>query len=154
MHTVSFFKYPWLTFTSDLNWSPHTGQNTSKAFKNLVFWDIALHLTNSKTKRHAYEIFIRPALEYPQIMWYPHQIHLINATESVQNRAARFFFCLYWLETKAYMPYRIIETSSSHSAHAIFNVIFFLCALAYSISIRWQIYLPGTMYVCTNPRCL
>lgn len=90
LEKVQTYKYLGVTFSDDLSWNSHIHNVTSGACKTLGVLRRKLYLASRDVKLIAYKTFIRPKLEYASLIWWPHQIYLINILERIQNKAARF----------------------------------------------------------------
>ena len=90
LEKVSSAKYLGITISSNLSWSPHIEDITSKAFSKLAFLQRNISHCPRKTKTLAYQSLIRPKLEYSVGIWDPHTKKDISRLEAVQRKAARF----------------------------------------------------------------
>lgn len=84
-----------LTITEDLRWSSHISHITATALKRLFFIRRRLRLAPIDTKLLAYNTFVRPILEYGNIVWFPFTKQDIAKLEGVQRKAIRFIFNKY-----------------------------------------------------------
>lgn len=92
---VKEHKYLGLIISDDLRWEAHVNHVTSSALRRLFFLKRRLHSAPHPTKLLAYNTFVRPVLEYANIVWFPPTNNLINKLESVQRKAVRFIFNKY-----------------------------------------------------------
>ncbi len=83
-------KYLGATITQDLSWNNHINNITNKANNTLRFIKRNIRTNNIKTKELAYKTYVRPQLEYCNIVWDPWQQTYIHKLEMVQRRAARY----------------------------------------------------------------
>lgn len=90
-------KYLGLVISSDLRWEAHVNYVTSSALKRLFFLKRRLQSAPPQTKLLAYKTFIRPTIEYANLVWFPATNNLIKKLESVQRKAVRFIYNKYSL---------------------------------------------------------
>ena len=83
-------KYLGVTLSSDLQWSKHIQDITSKCSSTLGLLRRYLSGCPIKLREQAYIALIRSRLEYCSAVWDPHLKKDINSVEAVQRRAARF----------------------------------------------------------------
>ena len=83
-------KYLGVTLSSDLQWSKHIQDITSKCSSTLGLLRRNLSGCPIKLREQAYIALIRSRLEYCSAVWDPHLKKDINSVEAVQRRAARF----------------------------------------------------------------
>lgn len=95
IESVKSFKYLGITITNELDWCLHISNIIASANKKLGFFKRHLLKVPPHVRHLAYTSFIRPKLEYASPIWCPYKNYLINALESVQNRAARFIHSAY-----------------------------------------------------------
>lgn len=88
-------KYLGVTFTTKLNWECHINNIYQKALSKLHFLRRKLKNTPPSVKLNAYKTLIRPALEYADIVWAPHQKYLTDKLERIQNLALWFIYSQY-----------------------------------------------------------
>lgn len=79
-----------VTSSDDLSWNYRMHKVTSGACQTLGFLRRKVYLASKNVKLIAYRTFIRPHLEYAELMWWPYHTHLINILERIQNKAAHF----------------------------------------------------------------
>lgn len=87
---VNQHKYLGVTLTSDLNWTQHIDNVSAAALRKLFFLKRSLKLAPTPIKLLAYKTFIRPILEYANVVWFPHTKTNIRKLEAVQRKAIRF----------------------------------------------------------------
>lgn len=92
---VESYRYLGILLTTNLTWSEHILKLVAEASQALGYIRRNLSLSPPTIRKMAYETFIRTKLEYASAIWNPHQSYLIDAIESVQNRAARFITSKY-----------------------------------------------------------
>lgn len=83
-------KYLGVSLTSKLDWTPHINSKVAKANKTLGFVKRNLKNAPEHVRETAYKALVRPQVEYCATVWDPWTADLINKTEMVQRRAARF----------------------------------------------------------------
>lgn len=88
-------KYLGVTLSANLSWEPHIDTVCKKALRKLSFLRRRLRNAPTQVKLNAYKTLIRPALEYADIIWSPHQQHLIDKIERIQKLAVRFIYSNY-----------------------------------------------------------
>ncbi len=86
---VSSSKYLRVTVDGKLSWGPHVAEVTAKAINTLGLIKRTLYHGKPFVKT-AYEMLVRPKLEYTSCLWSPHTQKYINKLEKVQQAAARF----------------------------------------------------------------
>ena len=84
--------HPYLGVTLDrkMNWIPHIHTVVNKATKALNFLSRNIHKTPPHIKTFAYQVFVRPRLEYASQVWSPTTTAGVNRLEAVQRCSARF----------------------------------------------------------------
>jgi len=90
LEVVENCKYLGVTVQSDLRWSKHIQNITTKASRTLSFLKRNLKLRNQHIKETAYFSLVRPQLEYASIVWSPWQRRDVEKLERINRRAARF----------------------------------------------------------------
>ena len=90
LESVQHAKYIGVTISTDLKWNTHIQQTAAKAHKSLCFIRRNLKVQSQAIKERAYQILIRPKLEYCCTVWDPHTYENINSLEKVERRAARY----------------------------------------------------------------
>ena len=82
-----------------INWREHISSTCKKANRTLAFLRRHLSQCPEDIKVKAYEVYVRPTLEYSSNVWDPYQHKYIDQLESIQKRAARFACNQYNRET-------------------------------------------------------
>ena len=90
LSTVSSHSYLGVKLDSKLTWTNHVTDITSKSSKVLVLIKRTHGPCKSEIKQTAYNMLIRPKLEYSSPIWNPHTISQVKSLERVQHSAARF----------------------------------------------------------------
>ena len=75
---------------SKLTWTNHVTDITSKSSKYLGMIKRTLGPCKPEVKQTAYNMLIRPKLEYSSPIWNPHTFSQVKSLERVQHSAARF----------------------------------------------------------------
>ena len=88
--TVSSHSYLGVKLDSKLTWTNHVTDITSKSSKCLGMIKRTLGPCKPEVKRTAYNMLIRPKLEYSSPIWNPHTFSQVKSLEIVQHSAARF----------------------------------------------------------------
>ena len=99
-HQYSLFGHPLSKVTSHENlgvkldskfsWAKHITEITTKSSKVLGMVKITLGPCKPEVKDTAYNMLVRPKLEYASPIWNPHISSQINRLERIQHYAARF----------------------------------------------------------------
>jgi hypothetical protein len=78
-----------ITLSSNLKWTPHISNITSKA--NIISYNIIRSFSTSNILlfSNLYKTYIRPILEYNTVIWTPHLIGDINRVENIQRKFTR-----------------------------------------------------------------
>ena len=87
---VNSHPYLGVKLDSKLSWTPHIDCMVGKATRSLNFLSRNLYNCPSHVKEAAYNIYIRPQLEYASPVWSPQYLSHINKLEKVHAKAARF----------------------------------------------------------------
>jgi hypothetical protein len=87
--TVTEHKHPGLQLSDDGNWNKHIDMITKKAFSRVNILRKFKFILDRKTLEIIYITFIRPLLEYADVVWDTKTQILINKLENVQVEAAR-----------------------------------------------------------------
>jgi hypothetical protein len=92
LESVSSAKYLGITVQSNLKikWDKHINDITSKGNKALGFLKRNQKTSNQQIKTQAYQVLVRPKLEYSCSIWDPHTSESIRNILMVQRRAARY----------------------------------------------------------------
>lgn len=83
-------KYLGITLTSDLRWDTHIANVTAAALRKLFYLKRRLRIAPAPAKLLAYTMFVRPVLEYANVVWFPYTLSGISKLEAVQRKAIRF----------------------------------------------------------------
>jgi hypothetical protein len=88
---VTNHKHLGLTLSADLTWSEHVKEITKKASKLLNYLNPLKMYLDRRTLEQAYTSFIRPILEYGDVVWDTTKPddHTLDSLESVNANAAR-----------------------------------------------------------------
>ena len=86
---VSEHKHLDLTISNDGNWGKHVDLITKKAFTRVNITRKFKFILDRRTLEKNYLTFIRPLLEYGDVVWDCKTVYLTNKLESVQADAAR-----------------------------------------------------------------
>ena len=89
LQRVDSAKYLGVEITSNITWSKHISQVTTKANRTSAFIQRNMRNCPKSIKNACYKSLVRPILEYASVVWDPHQQNDIQALEAVQKRAAR-----------------------------------------------------------------
>ena len=81
---------PGVTVNTKLSWQPHINKVQNKARKTLGLLKRTLHAAPPQVRQTAYEVLVRPTLEFATCAWAPHTKTAIHTIERVQRSAARF----------------------------------------------------------------
>ena len=87
---VESHPYLGITIDSKLSWSKHIHTTTSQCARTLGLLKRTLHPATPKVKETAYNMLIRPKLEYAIVAWNPHKQNKINTLEKIKRSTARF----------------------------------------------------------------
>ena len=90
LQNVNEAKYLGIVIDSKLNLNKHIDLVCKRVNNILAFLKRNISSCNSKIKDDAYQIYVRPILEYAVCSWAPHTRCNIDKLESVQRRVARF----------------------------------------------------------------
>ena len=90
LSTVSSHSYLGVKLDSKLTWTNHVTDITSKSSKVLGMIKRTLGPCKPEVKQTAYNMLIRPKLEYSSPIWNPHTISQVKSLERVQHSAASF----------------------------------------------------------------
>ena len=89
LETVDTHKHLGITFNSNLSWKQHVDNISITANKKVVLLCKLKHLLDRKTLLTMYLSFIRPTLEYANVVWVNCTDNDCDQLESIQRRAAR-----------------------------------------------------------------
>ena len=87
---VESHPYLGITIDSKLSWSKHIHTTTSQCARTLGLLKRTLHPATPKVKETAYNLLIRPKLEYAIVAWNTYKQNNIDILEKIQRSAARF----------------------------------------------------------------
>ena len=90
LETETSTKYLGVTLQNDLKWNKHIDNIIANASRQLNFLIRNLKVASPKIKERAYQLLVRPKLEYNSCTWNPHHQSQIHQLEMVQRRAARY----------------------------------------------------------------
>ena len=91
IYRVNSHQYLGVTIDAKLSWSKHNIQGTaSKSAKTLGLLKRTLYPAKPKVREAAYNMLVRPKLEYGSIAWSPHTQNNIDTLEKIHRSAARF----------------------------------------------------------------
>ena len=90
LSTVSSHPYLGIQLDTKLTWTNHITDITSKSSKVLGMIQRTLGPCKPNVKETAYNMLVRPKLEYASPIWNPHTTIQIKHLEKVQHCAARF----------------------------------------------------------------
>ena len=82
--------YLGVTINTKFSWQPHINKVQNKASKTLGLLKRTLHAAPPQVRHTAYEVIVRPTLEFAACAWAPHTKTGIQTIERVQRSAARF----------------------------------------------------------------
>ena len=87
---VASHTYLGVKLDSKLSWAKHITEITSKSSKVLGMVKRTLGPCKPEVKDTAYNMLVRPKLEYASPIWNPHKSSQISRLERIQHYAARF----------------------------------------------------------------
>ena len=90
INMISEHKHLGLTISNDGNWGKHVGLITKKSFTRVNIMRKLKFILNRRTLEKMYLTFIRPLLEYGDVVWDCKTVYLTNELESVLAEAAGF----------------------------------------------------------------
>ena len=79
-----------VTTNNKISWQPHINKVQNKASKTLGLLQRTLHAAPPQVRQTAYEVLVRPTLEFATCAWARHTKTGIQTIERVQRSAARF----------------------------------------------------------------
>ena len=82
--------YLGVTINTQLSWQSHINKVQNKASKTLGLLKTTLHTAPPQVRQTAYEVLVRPTLEFATCAWPPHTKTVIQTIERVQRSAGRF----------------------------------------------------------------
>ena len=92
---TSSHKYLGVTITSDMSWNQHIANIRSKACSTLGIIRRNLGPCSQAIKLKAYQMLVRPQLEYAAAAWNPYLAKNNYSLESVQRQAVRYILSVY-----------------------------------------------------------
>ena len=87
---VASHSYLGVKLDSKLSWAKHITEITSKSSKVLGMVKRTIGPCKPEVKDTAYNMLVRPKLEYASPIWNPHKSSQISRLERIQHYAARF----------------------------------------------------------------
>ena len=87
--TVESHKHLGLTFTNDLSWHEHLNSIKTKAWHGINVMQKLKFQLSRKSLQIIYVSFIRPLLEYADVVWDNCTQYEANELEKIQHEAAR-----------------------------------------------------------------
>ena len=84
-----------VTIDAKLSWSKYIQSTASKSAKTLGLLKRTLYPAKPKVKEAAYNMLVRPTLEYGSIAWNPHSQTNIDTLEKIHRSATRFIVGLH-----------------------------------------------------------
>ena len=90
LHLVSHRDQFWDLYSTRKAWAKHITEITTKSSKVLGMVKRTLGPCKREVKDTAYNMLVRPKLEYASPIWNPHTCSQINRLERIQHCAARF----------------------------------------------------------------
>ena len=95
---------------NELNFNQHVDDMSKKATNLLNLCRHNLHMCSKEVKNSAYNMIVRPHLEYASTCWNPYTKRNIDKLEAVQRRAARFVLSFYDYHPTADLSGKIQKT--------------------------------------------
>ena len=89
INTVESHKHLGLTFTNDLSWHEHLNNIKTKAWHRINVMRKLKFQLSRKSLKIIYFSFIRPLLEYADVVWDNCTQYEANELEKIQHEAAR-----------------------------------------------------------------
>ena len=96
---VTNHDYRGVTISSDLNWPGHVKKNYNKASRTLGLLIRTLSPCSQNVKSIAYEMLVRPQLEYASEVWSSYTMKCIQKMEQIQRNSCRYSFQEYRRDT-------------------------------------------------------
>ena len=90
LEVVKSHPYLGVTFDNKHSWVPHINSTVAKATRSLNYLSRNLHNCSPHVKEFAYNLYVRPQLEYASSVWSPQTVTGKNKIEKIQARAGRF----------------------------------------------------------------
>ncbi len=90
LERVKSHPYLGVTLDSKHSWIPHLNHTAAKATRSLNYISRNLHNCSPHIKEFAYNLYVRPQLEYASSIWSPYTASGKNKLEKIQARAGRF----------------------------------------------------------------
>ena len=102
--------YLGVVIDNKLNFNQHVDDMPKKATNLLNLCHRNLHMCSKEVKNSAYNMIVRPHLEYSSTCWNPYTKRNIDKLEAVQHRAARFVLNFYDYHPTADLSVKIQKT--------------------------------------------
>ena len=93
---------------NELIFNQHIDDISKKATNLLNLCCRNHHMCSKEVKNSAYDMIVRPHLEYASTCWNPYTNCNIDRLEAVQRRVARFVLCFYDYHPAAYLIGKIL----------------------------------------------
>ena len=90
LESLDTAKYLGVHLSTDLRWNRHVDATRQSASGVLKFLRRNLRVSSTSVKTRAYQMYVRPKLEYAGIVWDPHTKTNTDKIEMVQRQAARW----------------------------------------------------------------
>ena len=89
IHEVNLHKHLGIIFSSDCTWHDHLEYITSKAWTRINIMRKLKFKLDRKSLQIIYFTFVRPILEYADVIWNNCTQYEVNEFDKIQNEAAR-----------------------------------------------------------------
>ena len=90
LESLDTAKYLRVHLSTDLQWNRHVEATRQSASGVLKFLRRNLRVSSTGVETRAYQMYVRPKLEYAGIVWDPHNKTNTDKIEMVQHQAARW----------------------------------------------------------------